>query len=241
VLLPGADRPERGLLPTFLAATTWVEFRRSLDDAEAFRRLVCGIRGIEPGLGPGAAAFEGRCPYRGLEAFDAAHAPFFFGREALTEWLLDALRPSPVPGRENRFLAILGPSGSGKSSLALAGLVPALRRGGLEGSADWPFAIFRPGPDPIESLAVRLSGLGGGTPNPSEVRHLMADLGPTRARCTCSPAWRLRDAPPARRVVVLVDQFEEVFTLARDEASRAALIDNLLHAPPSLAARRWSC
>jgi hypothetical protein len=138
VLLPGADRPERGRLPTFLAATTWVEFRRSLDDAEAFRRLVCGIRGIEPGLGPGAAAFEGRCPYRGLEAFDAAHAPFFFGREALTEWLLDALRPSPVPGRENRFLAILGPSGSGKSSLALAGLVPALRRGGLEGSADWP-------------------------------------------------------------------------------------------------------
>jgi WD40 repeat protein len=229
VLLPGADRPERGRLPTFLAATTWVEFRHGLDDAEAFRRLVCGIRGLEPGPAPGATAFEGRCPYRGLEAFDSEHAAFFFGREALTEWLLDALRPSPVPGRENRFLVIVGPSGSGKSSLALAGLVPALRRGGLGGSADWPIVIVRPGLDPIESLAVRLSGLAGRPPNPSEVRQLMTDLADPR-----SLHWFtrlvLRDAPPARRLVVLVDQFEEVFTLTRDEAARAALIDNLLHA-----------
>src|SRR5512142_1026744 len=49
VLLPSAERPEPGRLPMFLAATTWVEFRRSLEDEEAFRRLVCGIRGIEPG------------------------------------------------------------------------------------------------------------------------------------------------------------------------------------------------
>jgi WD40 repeat protein len=230
VLLPGADRPERGRLPTFLAATTWVEFRHGLDDAEAFRRLVCGIRGIEPGPAPGAAAFEGQCPYRGLEAFGAEHAAFFFGREALTEWLLDALRPSAVPGRENRFLAILGPSGSGKSSLALAGLVPALRRGGLDGSAEWPVVIVRPGPDPIESLAVRLSGLGGETANPSAVRHLMADLVADPRSLHLFARLALRDAPPARRLVVLVDQFEEVFTLARDEASRAALIDNLLHA-----------
>jgi hypothetical protein len=58
---------ERGNLPTFLLATTWVEFRRSLDEAEAFRRLICGIQGKEPGVGPGGAVFEGACPYRGLE------------------------------------------------------------------------------------------------------------------------------------------------------------------------------
>ena len=52
VLLPGMERPERGKLPTFLTATTWVEFRHSLDDEETFRRLVCGIRGEEPGPGP---------------------------------------------------------------------------------------------------------------------------------------------------------------------------------------------
>ena len=55
VLLPGAERAERSSLPTFLAATTWVEFRDSLDDADAFHRLVCGIRGVEPGPGPGEA------------------------------------------------------------------------------------------------------------------------------------------------------------------------------------------
>src|SRR5512142_1454905 len=145
VLLPGTERPERGKLPLFLTTTTWVEFRRALDDEEAFRRLVCGIRGEEPGPGPdvaviegalqvhdsGGAAIAGQCPYRGLEVFDVAHAPFFFGREALTEWLVVALRPSPS-GQENRFLAILGASGSGKSSLARAGLIAALRRGALE-------------------------------------------------------------------------------------------------------------
>jgi hypothetical protein len=129
VLLPGVERPEPGRLPTFLTTTTWVEFRTGLDDEQAFHRLVCGIRGVEPGAGPGGAAFEGICPYRGLEVFDVAHAPFFFGREALTEWLVVKLRPAP-DGQENRFLAILGASGSGKSSLARAGLVAALQRGG---------------------------------------------------------------------------------------------------------------
>src|SRR5512142_3087166 len=131
VLLPGTERPERGKLPLFLTATTWVEFRRSLDDEEVFRRLVCGIRGQEPGPGPGGGSFAGQCPYRGLEVFDVEHTPFFFGREALTEWLVVALRASPS-GQENRFLAILGASGSGKSSLARAGLIPTLRRGALE-------------------------------------------------------------------------------------------------------------
>ena len=62
VLLPGVERPERGKLPTFLAATTWVEFRQSLDDAEAFRRLVCGIRGEEPGPGRTMRRSSGRAP-----------------------------------------------------------------------------------------------------------------------------------------------------------------------------------
>ena len=66
VLLPGAERAERRSLPTFLAATTWVEFHNSLGDPAAFHRLVCGMRGIEPGPDPGQAFYEGQCPYRGL-------------------------------------------------------------------------------------------------------------------------------------------------------------------------------
>src|SRR6266850_315535 len=89
VLLPGSQRDEKAPLPAFLEAATWVVFRQSLDEEEAFHRLLCGIRGIEPGPGPGQAIYQGQCPYRGLQFFDVEHAPFFHGREALTDWLLD--------------------------------------------------------------------------------------------------------------------------------------------------------
>ena len=105
-----------------------------------------------------AAVFEGQNPYRGLELFDVEHAPLFFGREALTEWLLDALRRKPS-GAENRFLAIVGASGSGKSSLARAGLLAALKDGKLDGSAAWPRAICRPGAEPFFNLANALKGV----------------------------------------------------------------------------------
>ena len=81
VLLPGATRDKRNKLPDFLVRTTWVEFRRTLDDEQAFRRLVAGIQGQEPGSGQ--AVFEGEASYRGLSHSDVEHAPFF-GREALT-------------------------------------------------------------------------------------------------------------------------------------------------------------
>lgn len=92
VLLPGAKRGKRSGLPTFLVATTWVEFRDSLDDPDALRRLVCGVRGIEPDTGLGQAVYEGQCPYRGLRVFDVGDAGFFFGREALLQWLLNEVR-----------------------------------------------------------------------------------------------------------------------------------------------------
>ena len=157
VLLPGAERAERSGLPMFLAATTWVEFRDSLDDANAFHRLVCGIRGVEPEADPGQAIYEGQCPYRGLRFFDVGGAPFFFGREALVQWLLNEIRPAPDGRMVNRFLAILGASASGKSSLARAGLIGALKKGAIPGSSSWPLAILRPGPNPLESLAVAFS------------------------------------------------------------------------------------
>jgi formylglycine-generating enzyme required for sulfatase activity len=229
VLLPGTERPERGKLPPFLTATTWVEFRHSLDDEEAFRRLVCGIRGVEPGAGLSGAAFEGAYPYRGLEVFDVEHAPFFFGREALTEWLIVKLRASPS-GQENRFLAILGASGSGKSSLARAGLIPAIKRGELVGSAEWPVVIFKPGRDPIESLAVELAGLDGVRPSPVAVQELMTELQANEITLHLTTRIALHKAPLARRLVLLVDQFEEVFTLCEDEKTRKALFANLLYA-----------
>lgn len=234
VLLPGAERGERSRLPTFLAATTWVEFRDTLSDENGLHRLVCGIRGVEPGPGPAGVVPEGAPPYRGLQAFDVGDALFFFGREALLEWLLDKLRPARI---ENRFLAIIGPSGSGKSSLARAGLLAALKSGRLPGSDAWPAVVCRPGAQPLESLALALAGPAGLTNSPSEVRNLMRDLGEDARLLHLTTRLALHDAPAERRVVVLIDQFEEVFTLCSDERQRQALVDNLLHAATAVDGR----
>jgi len=135
VLLPGTERPRRGDVAhlEFLINASWVEFLKGLDDERAFRKLVCGIKGIKPGPAPGEAACEGQCPYRGLQAFGPEDAKFFFGRENLTDWLVSDLRREVRAAQGVRFLAVLGPSGSGKSSAVLAGLVPRLKGGGDRG------------------------------------------------------------------------------------------------------------
>jgi hypothetical protein len=155
VLLPGASLPERGRLPRFLSRLTWVDFRPGLDDADAFHRLVCGIQGIAPGPEgmTEAEAAAAVCPFRGLQVFDEEHAPFFFGREALTQHLVEQLR-------DDRFLGVIGPSGSGKSSLVRAGLLPQVRAGALPASDRWPVVLFKPGPHPVETLTARLIASG---------------------------------------------------------------------------------
>ncbi len=230
VLLPGAERDERSRLPTFLVATTWVEFRNTLGDEDAFHRLISGIRGVEPGPARGEAIFEGKCPYRGLEVFDVEHAPFFFGREALTEWLLNEIRPKSNSMKDNRFLGIVGSSGSGKSSLARAGLIATLKKGKLKGSEAWPVVICRPGTDPLEGLAIALAEAINIGKTPSDVLNLKRDLRGNEGMLHLTTRVALRDAPQEQRLALLVDQFEELFTLCDDEKLRQAMINNLLYA-----------
>ena len=97
-------------------------------------------------------------PYRGLEVFDVEHAHLFFGREQLTAKLLDRLSPA-------RFLAVVGPSGSGKSSVVRAGLLHQIQQGALPGSAEWRTLLVTPTAQPLEALARGL-------------RDLLPDLGP---------------------------------------------------------------
>jgi WD40 repeat protein/DNA-binding SARP family transcriptional activator len=85
------------------------------------------------------------CPYKGLATFDAADAEYFFGRERLVAELVARLVGAPL-------LAIVGPSGSGKSSVMRAGLLPALAGGVLPGSENWTQAIIRPGEQPLREL-----------------------------------------------------------------------------------------
>jgi tetratricopeptide (TPR) repeat protein len=230
VLLPGAQRAERSSLPSFLVATTWVEFRDSLDDQEAFHRLISGIRGVEPGAGPGKAIYEGQCPYRGLRVFDVDDTAFFFGREALVQWLLNELQPAAAGQQANRFLAIVGSSGSGKSSVARAGLVAALKRDGIAGSSGWPVAICRPGSDPLESLAIALSRVLNIGPGISAVADLVTAFRQSEKTLHLVARRSLPENAPALRLIVLVDQFEEIFTLCHDDGLRGAFVSNLLYA-----------
>ncbi len=145
------------------------------------------------------------CPFRGLAPFDAAHAEYFFGRERLVAGMVARLVGSTV-------LAVVGPSGSGKSSVVRAGLLPALANGVLPGSERWRRMLMRPGKHPLE-----------------ELRRALARLGPeSAARNGDDPfAAALGSLEPGERLVLAVDQFEEMFTACRDDGERAAFAEAL--------------
>jgi WD40 repeat protein len=226
ILLPGATLPERGELPRFLSRLTWVDFRGAdgLDDADAFRRLVAGIRGIAPGrveATPTAHLIE--CPYRGLEVFDEAHARFFFGREGMTQHLVEALRPT-------RFLAVLGASGSGKSSLVRAGLLPKLKAGALPESTQWTYLVFKPGAHPLQELALSLTRVGRAKPLVEASLQLLRSLESDERSLHLYVRGSLAGQPRGMRFFILVDQFEESFTLCQNETERLQFINNLRYA-----------
>lgn len=221
-LLPGTNLPERGRLPHFLARLTWVDFRAGLDDEAALHTLVCGIQGIAPG--PAEQVGVSTCPFRGLSVFEEEHAAFFFGREALCQQLVEHLR-------QDRFLAVVGPSGSGKSSVVRAGLVPLLRHGALDGSAAWPIIICKPGQAPLRALAARLLPLLGPVADPLAAQsQLVAAMAQSERGLHTSVQVALGALHDTLQLVLVVDQFEELFALCDDEGARRAFIANLLYA-----------
>jgi DNA-binding SARP family transcriptional activator/ABC-type glycerol-3-phosphate transport system substrate-binding protein len=152
-----------------------------------------------------------RNPYKGLRAFLEADATDFFGREAVTARLLGSLGEEDAAAR---FLAVVGPSGSGKSSVVRAGLVPALRRGAIPGSERWYVIEVVPGSRPFREIESALLGVAVDPP-PSLIDELERDeLGLVRAVDRVLP-----DAEA--ELLIVLDQLEEVFTLADDvERSR---------------------
>lgn len=108
--------------------------------------------------------YDGRNPYRGLEKFTEHDCEFFFGRAAVTAELVamtQALLDKETSGKNPALLSIIGASGSGKSSLVQAGLIPALREGHIPNSETWPIRVIFPGPKPIEAWQRPLSSSPG--------------------------------------------------------------------------------
>lgn len=134
------------------------------------------------------------CPYLGLNTFTIEMAQYFFGREALTRKLLGVLRGG------SRFLAVLGPSGSGKSSVVQAGLLRALKEGQLPGSEKWAQITMRPDENPFQQMEAE------GIPpnNINQYLELHKDFD---------------------RIILFIDQFEELFTSCPDELRNHFVVD----------------
>jgi hypothetical protein len=131
------------------------------------------------------------CPYPGTIAFSEDDKRRFFGRDGEIEELLGRLRLHP-------FIAAIGPSGSGKSSLVFAGLIPQLKRSGLFGTGEWCVRSLRPGSSPLANLQDVLGG---------DLNALETTIGQL-----------LSTQPDARRLLLAIDQFEELFALGSAEA-----------------------
>jgi WD40 repeat protein len=185
---------------------------------------------FDPDLLPELA--DDRCPYRGLTAFRDVDYHLFFGRQDLVTEMVAQVHTQ-------RLLAVVGPSGSGKSSLVVAGLLPALRAGAVPGSADWCYLPpIVPGATPLESLArlCMAEGSGAGTaapamaaqPQVADPENLMASVAALRTDPAQIRSYlRLHDESQAP-IVLTIDQFEEVFTLCTDEDETQAFIAALV-------------
>ncbi|MCJ7536294.1 MAG: protein kinase, partial [Anaerolineales bacterium] len=158
-------------------------------------------------------------PYKGLRPFQEADAGDFYGRDGLTEQLLARLGEKD---EASRFLAVVGPSGSGKSSVVKAGLVPKLRAGGIPGSQDWFITQMKPGAHPLEELELAILRVAIIQP-PSLLGQIKEDT-----RGTLRAVRRV--IPEGSHLLLVVDQFEELYTLVRDSRETNFFLESICEA-----------
>src|SRR5512134_772799 len=169
----------------------------------------------------------GEPPFQGLQYFDEKDADRFFGREAVVAKIVGRLTTT-------RFLTVIGASGSGKSSVVRAGVIPALRRGQrLEDgslpptdSGQWDIRILTPSAHPLDALAASLTR---DSESVSALATMRADLAKDPS-ALCLIARQLLAQNGKKRLLLVIDQFEEVFTQCRQDDERQSFIENLLHA-----------
>lgn len=207
---------EFGVEPAMATVSLWEEIRDKRFESPAVQPVDEQAATVEAHSQPPPS------PYRGLLAFREQDGDFFFGREALTEQLLTMARRQPL-------IAIIGSSGSGKSSLAAAGLVA-----GLRAEPGWRIAVFRPGSQPLAALAAAL--VQQLDPQLSQTDRLV-EAGKMAAALRegvltlGSVVERINQLEePAGQLLLLADQFEELYTLCADDEERELFLSELLDA-----------
>ncbi|TML83337.1 MAG: hypothetical protein E6G09_08780, partial [Actinobacteria bacterium] len=224
-LLTGQRPPMDGPLPSLNtlrpelpAALGDVVVRATASDpGERHESVQAFLADLTAAIGPDAVALDetytaAENPYKGLQAFGESDADDFYGREALVGELAAAVGA-------HRLVAVVGPSGIGKSSVVKAGLVPALRNGALPGSDRWVISDMFPGRYPFEELAAAILRVAVERPDDLVEDLARDELGMRRVA--------KRILPQGTDLLLAVDQFEELFTLTADEETRRAFLDGL--------------
>jgi len=182
---------------------------------ERWHATMADINSVNSGICGAVLQDESASPYVGLAAFQPDDAYRFFGRDRLVNELTAKVG-------QQRLTAVFGPSGCGKSSLLRAGLVAVAKKTGL-GGTPLPVLLLSPGGHPLEECVVRLAELTGNSPGTLKAEFL-DDPGNFHLRIRQA----LADRPEETDLLIVVDQFEEVFTLCSDRAERDRFIAALL-------------
>jgi WD40 repeat protein/DNA-binding SARP family transcriptional activator len=222
-LLTGQRPPMDGSLPSLSALRP--ELPPAVDDViaratasspdERHESVDAFLAAFAGAAGAGAVAetyTPAENPYKGLQAFGETDADDFYGRESLVDELVTALG-------DHGLVAVVGPSGIGKSSVVKAGLVPALRQGALPGSDRWVISDMFPGSYPFEELTAALLRVAVERPDDLVEELARDELGMRRVA--------KRILPPDSELLLVIDQFEELFTLTADEETRRRFLDGL--------------
>lgn len=221
VLLPGGTMEDREKLPVYFRRRLAITFNETTDELHtrgAIANAILRARDVSELVPENTPEFQAAIdsPYRGFRAYREEDGPLFFGRDRLLQQILFRLHAG-------RFLAILGPPYSGKSSLIRAGLLPEAK------AQHWLRAAFRPGSNPIESLAEALTSLQQ-EPGRWSLDEVLENLEQAGAPILGVLAEQiLRDSGRARMLLAL-DPFEEIFSPEVDPAVRARFLKILLGA-----------
>jgi hypothetical protein len=221
VLLPGVQDPPLG----FLGLNTWIDLRQGLEQPDVIKALAGAIRreALFPSDRDMPDPRSEVCPYRGLYPFREEDEGFFCGRENFVTQLL-----LPRVSRQS-VTALIGASGSGKSSVVRSGLVPALRRG-ADGLI-WASIVLTPTRQPLHALSAALSPPAPGLSRVQRLAQIADDVTLLRQeRLTIDALVRdlLAEQSGTQRLLLVIDQWEELYTQCESDADRRRFVELLL-------------